>query len=330
MPNRSTNCSVWAITASRSPWTLRLVAAAPTVDGARRAARRASRGRRPARPPRARPAGRARKRRRTGRARRAAGRRAPLVRRTGVIVMESLPTRHQGLQEQPLPRIPSQGSWCQRARRAKAGSTLSPQAPAPVQVETPSYQATVGAPARGRSARHGRWTAMGGSAQCAPMFIGLLSPSWGGRRSVRLVARVADLGVWCEDHPEVGVVQPGVRRPRDDGEAALDDVRVDHQQLLDPARCLTTTSPVVTSSLISSARSTLLSSRKRRSSLAVAEPLSITLRRSLSEPARVPVNSSSSLGEGPDRAGRGDLARAPCCRRGSGPWSCRSSRWPRR
>ena len=42
---------------------------------------------------------------------------------------------------------------------------------------------------------------------------------------------------------------------------------------------------------MSSASSTLLSSRKVRSSLAVAEPLSITARRSSSEPARVPLKS---------------------------------------
>ena len=59
-----------------------------------------------------------------------------------------------------------------------------------------------------------------------------------------------------------------------------------------PSRCLTTTSPVVTRLLISSPRSTLFSSMKVRSSLAVTEPLSMTLRRSGSAPASVLLNSA--------------------------------------
>ena len=58
-----------------------------------------------------------------------------------------------------------------------------------------------------------------------------------------------------------------------------------------PSRCLTTTSPVVTRLLISCPSSTSFSSRKVRSSVAVAEPESMTSRRSRSEPARVPLNS---------------------------------------
>ena len=97
-----------------------------------------------------------------------------------------------------------------------------------------------------------------------------------------------------QDHAEVGVVQSAVPGLRDDGEAALDHVGVDHEDLFDTVEVLTTTSPVVTRLFTSSPRSTSLSSRNVRSWLAVAEPLSMTARRSLSDPARVPLNSDRS------------------------------------
>ena len=75
-----------------------------------------------------------------------------------------------------------------------------------------------------------------------------------------------------------------------------------------PSRCLTTTSPVVTRLLISSARSTRLSSRKVRSWLAVALPLSMTARRSSSDPASASLKSERSLAKRPDGALGGDLA----------------------
>ena len=52
---------------------------------------------------------------------------------------------------------------------------------------------------------------------------------------------------------------------------------------------------MVTRLLSSEARSTRLSSMKVRSWLAVTEPESMTLRRSLSEPATVPLNRARSL-----------------------------------
>ena len=134
----------------------------------------------------------------------------------------------------------------------------------------------------GRSARRGRCDCDGGLGAA-----GVRRPSAccrrpaGERRVGALVAGVADRRVLGEDQAEVGVVQAGVRALRHDGEAARDDVGVDAPGSAGcPSRCLTTTSPVVTRLLISSPRSTLFCSRNVRSSLAVAEPLSISVRRS--------------------------------------------------
>ena len=239
MSIRSMNCSVWAITLSRSAWSCVLLA----VDARRRQARVAARQ---ATAPTTASSST------TSTTSRASGTAAPAevgARRLPASTGQSasLLLGHswlagQGLEEQPLPRLLSQGARSHGTgrRRPRGRASVAPGELAGRRVvrRHDRRSAYAGRARAGRSGRRGRWSAVGGSAQRAFTFIGRLlavlrRPGVGALVALR--GRPRAVG---EDHAEVGVVEAGVRRLRDHREATLDDVGVEHQDLLDAVEVL--------------------------------------------------------------------------------------------